>query len=88
MACLRDLRERPGIQSIQEAYAVASDKDGIVKRVSRLASARPSRIQPMATRSMRELREIRDSHGSAVAAALNGALNVEEYLKLEALSEH
>jgi hypothetical protein len=45
-------------------------------------------MKPMLTRKPSVLLAIRDEHGSAIMAAINGAVNVEEYLKLEALSEH
>lgn len=59
-----------------------------MKRSARLAPTRPSRIKPMLVRKPSVLLAIRDQHGSAIMAAINGALNVEEYLKLEQLSEH
>lgn len=45
-------------------------------------------LQPMTVRKPSVLLAIREQYGSAVLAALNGAVNAEEYLKLEALSEH
>jgi len=42
----------------------------------------------MLVRKPSVLLAIRDHHGNAIMAAMNGAVNVEEYLKLEALSEH
>lgn len=49
---------------------------------------RASRLKPMKVRPTKELIEVRKRFGSAVLAAMLGALNAEEYLKLEALSEH
>lgn len=46
------------------------------------------RIRPMTIRKPSVLLKIRDQHGSAIMAAINGAVNAEEYLKLEQLSEH
>lgn len=45
-------------------------------------------VRPMLTRKPAVLLAIREQHGSAIMAAINGALNPEEYLKLEKLSEH
>lgn len=59
-----------------------------MKRASRLAPTRPSQIQPMRVRPVETLRRVRNLHGSAVRAALDGAINVEEYMRLEALNEH
>lgn len=40
-------------------------------------------IKSMRVRPAKTLMAIRNEHGSAFGAALNGALNAEEYLKLE-----
>jgi hypothetical protein len=39
-------------------------------------------------RPTKKLIAIRDEHGSPILAAINGAVNAEEYLKLEQLREH
>lgn len=49
---------------------------------------RPSHMKPMLLRKPSVLLAIRTQHGSALLAAINGALNVEEYLKLEQFREH
>ena len=60
-----------------------------MKRSARLAKTRSSRMKPMLVRKTPVLLAIRDQHGgSPILAAINGAVNAEEYLKLEALSEH
>lgn len=50
--------------------------------------SRSAELHSMPVRSTKKLLEIREQHGSAILAAINGAVNAEEYLKLEQLSEH
>lgn len=45
-------------------------------------------LKPMPVRSASELRTIRNQEGGTILAALKGKVNAEEYLRLEALSEH
>jgi len=49
----------------------------------KLNGARTLPVQPMRVRSYCQLAAIRATHGSAFGAALDGAINAEEYLKLE-----
>lgn len=42
----------------------------------------------MTVRKPSLLLAIREQHGSALMAAINGAVNAEEYLKLEQWAEH
>jgi hypothetical protein len=49
---------------------------------------RGSHLRPMLTRKPSVLLAIREQHGSTLLAAINGAVNSEEYLKLEAWNEH
>lgn len=47
-----------------------------------------SPIQKLPIRPFRELDVVRHQHGTPFMAAASGAINAEEYLKLEKLGDH